>query len=158
MAEVRNQERFTKINQGADAMFEAGAKAFPKTWGKRVADAADVFSDEIRAKPEFLEAVTELDNAAAVYHELAGDPDKMEEVLNLPPHKMGMELARLSAKLSTPAPKAISRAPAPIRPLDRPAQEPKNLDDPNLSMDEFDRMMRAEEDKAYKAKVARRGY
>ncbi len=151
--EVERKAYFTKINDASESMFEAGQKAFPKTWEKRVADAAEVFSDEIRAKPEFLEAVTELDNPAAVYHELAGDPDLMESVLNMAPHKMGMELAKLSAKLAaTPAPKPVSRAPAPIKPLDKPSMQERSLEDlandPSPgAMAEFDRRMAVEEGK-----------
>ena len=156
--EVQIKERFQKINDGSEAMFEAGLKGFPKTWEERVKNAAEIFSDEMRAKPEFLETLTDLDNSAAVYHELAGDPDKMEAVLNMPPHKMGAELARMSAKLSSaPAPKPISRAPAPIRPLDGPSVQERSLDDlandPSpAAMKELDRRMEAEERKRWEAR------
>lgn len=156
--EVQQQSRFQRINDNSEAMFEAGTKAFPKTWESRVKDAAEIFSDEMRAKPEFLETITDLDNSAAVYHELAGDPDKMEAVLNMPPHKMGVELARISAKLSSaPAPRPVSRAPAPIRPLDGPSVQERSLEDlandqSPAAMKEFDRRMALEEEKRWKAR------
>lgn len=156
--DVETRGYFKRINEASDAMFIAGQAAFPKTWEKRVADAKEVFSDEIRAKPEFLEAITELDNSAAVYHELAGDPDEMERVLELPSHKMGMELAKLSAKLAAkPAPKPVSRAPAPIKPLDKPTMQERSIEDlandPSPgAMKEFDRRMALEERKRAEAR------
>jgi hypothetical protein len=156
--DIRRENYVKKLNQSADAMFDAGMKAFPKTWEARVKDVGEVFADEIRARPEFLEAVTDLENGAAVYHELAGDPDEMERVLELPPHKMGMELAKLSAKLSAaPKPKPISRAPPPITPLAKPGVQDRSLDD--LANDpspaaqaEFNRRMDVEERKKAEAR------
>lgn len=155
LATVRKEQRFKTINERCDAMFDAGAKAFPKTWEASVAAVGEVFGDEIVQRPDFLEAVTDLDNAAAVYHDLASDPDKMEAVLALPPHKMGMELARISARLAqAPRPKAVSKVPPPIKPLDGPTLQERSLDDlasdPSPgAMAEFDRRMAAEEKKRY---------
>lgn len=145
---------YTRINQNLETMYDAGKAAFASTWETRVKQAAEVFSDELRSRPDFLEAVTELPNAAAVYHELAGDPDKMEAVLKLPPHKMGIELANLSAKVAKPASKPVSKVPAPIKPLDVRGAErtlEELLNDPNASMAEIDRRMNAEEAKRAKA-------
>ncbi len=152
LTQARSEGYAEKINKAADAMFDVGQKAFPKSWETRVSQAADIFSDELRARPDFLEAVTDLDNSAAVYHELAGDPDEMERVLQLAPHKMGIELAKLSTKLATKAPVRVSKAPAPIVPLNKNAVEPLALDDPNISQEEFNRRMDAEEEKAAKAR------
>lgn len=157
MAEISTQNRFKTINERCDAMFDAGAKAFPKTWEAGVSAAAEIFGDEMKARPDFLEAVTELDNSAAVYHSLANDPDKMEAVLQMPPHKMGIELARISAKLATaPKPKPVSKLPPPIKPLDGPTLQERSLED--LANDtspqaqaEFNRRMDAEEAKRARA-------
>jgi hypothetical protein len=153
-AEMEREQRFKTINQRSDAMYDAGAKDFPKTWTARVNEAAEALGQEIVDRPEFLETLTELPNAAAVYHELAGDLDNMERVLALPAAKMGLELAQMSAKLATPKPKpaAQSKAPAPIRPIERPAQDELALDDPNLTQDEFNRRM----DRLEEAKFAAR--
>lgn len=145
---------YTRINDNLETMYDAGKAAFAATWETRVKQAAEVFSDELRARPDFLEAVTDLPNAAAVYHELAGDPDKMESILKMPAHKMGMELANLSAKVAKPAAKPVSRTPPPIKPIDKGGVE-RTLDelinDPNASMAEIDRRMAAEEAKRAKA-------
>lgn len=156
--EIRTEQRFKTINERCDAMFDAGAKAFPKTWETSVVAAGEVFGEEMRARPDFLEAVTDLDNAAAVYHDLASDPDKMEEVLNLAPHKMGMELAKISARLAqAPRPKPISRVPAPITPLDGPTLQERSMEDlandpSDAAMREFDRRMAADEAKRARAR------
>ena len=149
--QLQREAYFANINKAADNMFDAGAKAYPKTWEARVSEAADVFGQEIAAKPEFLEAVTDLDNAADVYHDLAGNPDEMERVLGLPPHKMALELAKISTRLAKPPAARVSRAPAPITPLDRAVVEDTDLE--NCSMEEFDRRMSAAEAKRYAGRV-----
>lgn len=147
---VRQEAYYKGINAGLEKMDAAGKVAFKDTWDDRIAQARDAFREDLVARPDFLEAVTDLPNSAAVYHELAGDPDKFEAMLALPPHKMGMELARLSDKLAKPAPRQVSRAPAPIVPLNRGGGERSLEDlanDPNTDMAEFDRRMSAEEKK-----------
>lgn len=152
--EQRNYAK--RLNEGADALFDKGAKAFPKSWETRVRAAGELFGDEIRAKPAFLEIVTDLPNGEAVYHELAGDPDQMEKLLRLPDHKMGVELARMADKLAAKPALQISRVSAPIKPLDKPVKSERTLDelmnDPKASMAEIDRRMAAEEEKRAKAR------
>lgn len=151
---VRQEQYFEKLNTSLGEMDAAGGKAFPKTWETRIAAAREIFSDEMAAKPHFIEAVTDLPNSAAVYHDLAGNPDEFERVLNLPPVKMGMELAKLSTKLAQAKPIQVSRAPAPIKPLDGPKIEERSLEaladaTDEESMEAFDRRMRAEEKKRF---------
>ena len=155
LEQVRTEEYYKRINSGLVEMDAAGAKAFPKTWGARVDAVREVMSEELKGRPDFLEAIVDQPNSAAVYHELAGDPDKMEELLALPPHKMGVEIARLSDKLGKPAPKPISKLPAPIKPLTRGGTERAIEDlanDPNISQEEFNRRMDAVEDAKMKAR------
>lgn len=155
--EVRQEAYYQKINTAADAMFDAGAKAFPKSWNSRVSEAADALRDEIAGRPDFLEVVTSLDNGAAVYHDLAGDLDRMEAVLAMPAHKMALELAKVSTKLSAIKTTPISRVPAPIKPLDKPSIEEKSLEDlandpTPAGMAAFEKKMRAEEERMAKAR------
>ena len=147
----RNEQRVSSINTRADAMYDAGAAAFPKTWKARVDEAAEALGPEISGRDGlFLDVITDLPNAAQVYYELAGDLDNLERVLALPAAKMGMELASLSAKLATPKPRqGTSKAPAPIKPLDTTTTDELALDDPNLSQEEFNRRMDAEDAKRY---------
>lgn len=69
------------------------------------------------APPEFLEAVTSLDQGHKVIHHLGANPEAAERLLSLPPLKMALELARLEATLGTAKPVSVSRAPAPITPI-----------------------------------------
>jgi hypothetical protein len=153
-AKLSEKAYYEKINTGLENMDTAGKDAFAATWDARIEMVRETLRDELVARPDFLEAVTDLPNAAAVYHELAGDLDKMEAVLKMPAHKMGMELARLSDKLAKPAARPVSRAPAPIKPIDKGGVE-RTLDelinDPNASMAEIDRRMAAEEKKRAQA-------
>lgn len=78
-----------------------------------------------------------------VIMELAGDPDELTKVLNMPPHKQAVFLARMASEMSktteapAPAPKPISKAPPPVAPVGGKAQASVRLDDPNVGMDEF---------------------
>jgi len=149
---VREEQRLETLNKRLDGLFDEGQKAFPKSWDSRIREAGEALRDELQQRPDFFEAVADLDNATAVYHELAGDIDRFESVLALPPAKMGMELARISAKLTAPPkPKPVSKAPAPIKPLDKPTIEDLPLDDPNISQEEFNRRMDAMEEKRFAA-------
>lgn len=150
--EVRGEQYFQRINEGANRLFEDGAKQFGKTWGSRVNAAAELFGEEIAKRPDFLETVIDLENGPAVYHELAGDPDKLDAILAMPPHKSALALAKLSEELkakSAPKPKALSRAPAPIKPLDKPAKAERSLEDllndPKADMKEIDRRIQEQE-------------
>lgn len=151
--EVRQEQRVKEIDRAADKLFDDGAAQFSKTWATRVTAAAEIFGEQIAQRPDFLETVTDLDNGPAVYHELAGDPDKMDEILAMPPHRMAVALTKLSAQVkakTTPAPRQISRVPAPIRRLETPTVVEKSvedmLNDPKASMEEIDRRIREQED------------
>lgn len=156
LAQVRKEQYYQTLNAEADKLFEAGKTAFPKTWEGRVREAGEALREEILARPDFIESLTALENAPQVYHELAGDLDHMERVLALPAHKMGIELAKLSASLQAPKPKPISRVPAPIVPLEKPTKAERPLEDlandPNASMEEFDRRMTAAEKARFEAR------
>lgn len=153
-AKITEANRYKSINAGLEKMDADGKAAFKGVWDERIAQVRDAMSDELMARPDFLEAVTDLPNAAVVYHELAGDLDKMESILALPAHKMGMELARISDRLAKPPVRKISKAPAPIKPIERGGTErdlEDLINDPNADMGEIDRRMKAEEAKRAKA-------
>lgn len=155
-ARVREEFRAQSLNKAADKLFDDGAKAFPNTWEKRVTELRDLFGEELGKRPDFLEAVTDLDNAPAVWHELGGDPESMDRLLSLPPVRLGVELARLSGRLAAPKPNPISKAPVPIKPLQDLAREDRPLadliNDPKADMREIDRRMAAHEKKQREAR------
>ena len=64
---------------------------------------------------QFVRAALETDAAPQVIYHLGKDLDKAAEIMALPPLKQAVALARLADKLK--APKAVSKAPAPIEPI-----------------------------------------
>lgn len=65
----------------------------------------------------FLEGIAALgrDDGARVYYELGKNPDEAARIFKLPPVRMAVELAKLSAV--QPKVAAVSKAPAPIEPI-----------------------------------------
>lgn len=152
---VRAEEYTKRLNKGLEDMDAAGKQAFGAEWDTRIVQAAELFGQELAKRPDILEALTDLPNSAAVYHELAGDLDKMEALIGMPAYKMGAELARMSDRLGAPKPAPkVSKAPKPIKPISTEGVE-RDLDslinDPNASMEEINRRMAAEEKKRARA-------
>lgn len=152
---VAARARVETLNQRCEAMFEAGSKTHKGDWQDRVNELGQAFGDQLVQRLDFFETLTDLPNGADVYHHLAGDLDEVEAILSLPPHKLGAKLAALSGELrAKPAatPKPVSKAPPPIKPLDVKGGE-RDLEslanDPNASMEEFDRRMRKLEEQRY---------
>lgn len=158
--EVRQEARIREINSKADKLFDDGKAAFPKTWERRVSNIGELFGEDLQKRPDFFEAVTELDNAPAVWHELGNDPETMDRLLGLTPAKMGIELARISTKLAVPKAPVVSKTPPPIKPLQDLAREDRPLEDvlndPKASMKEIDRRMAAVEKRRLEERGGRR--
>lgn len=64
-----------------------------------------------------VEIVYDLDNGAEVLAHLASNPDILDKLASMPPHRLGAALATESAKLSAPKTKPKSNAPKPISPV-----------------------------------------
>lgn len=134
---VRERELLDAANRTA----EAGAKEF-KDWEQARSALVSNFSQEIQAKPEFLDAVTALDNGHAVFRHLGLNPEEADRILSLPSAKMGVELAKLGTKLAAkPAPQ-VSKAPKPIKPITGSATPEKDPD--SMTMDEWKEWRRAQ--------------
>lgn len=73
------------------------------------------------AHPDFVDAVTQLDDSPAVLHYLGTHPDEAERVMGLRGAAQGVALGHLSARLGAapakPAAASASRAPAPVAPV-----------------------------------------
>lgn len=70
-------------------------------------------------QPAFMQAVTDLDHGADILHHLGANPELAARVMAMPPVRMAMELARLEGKITAPPPpKPVSKAPAPITPVE----------------------------------------
>lgn len=82
-----------------------------------------------------LDIVTEMPKGHSVLYALGKDPDLIEKITKLPPAKQALELARLENNLSKPVAKAISGAPAPVKPIDGAGRAEE--DPSRMSMDEY---------------------
>lgn len=138
--EASRRASMTVTNDKLDALFDQGVKAY-KDFDKRVAAYGEAFGPELASRVDFFSAVAKLPNGADVVYTLGGDLDHMAEILDMAPVDMGMELARLSADLAKPKAPKVSKAPAPIKPLETRHHTEMGIDDPNLPAAEFERRM-----------------
>lgn len=86
-------------------------------------------------QPEFLEAVTAMDNPHGILYTLAGDLDNAARIMSLPPVLQGRELAQIALKAAAPVSAPVSKAPAPITPVDGSASV--NSDPEKMSTEEW---------------------
>lgn len=88
--------------------------------------------------PGFMQTLGEIPDGHRVIAELADNPAEAARILKLPPIRMALELAAVSARLAAAPPppaKAVSQAPPPIRPLTTQARADTNI--ANLDGDAF---------------------
>lgn len=110
------------FNQRCDQIYESGTKEFNDF------DAALGNFQMLGGLPRALvEAAEATGNPAKVIYELGKNPDEAMRIMNLPPVRMGVELAKRAN--ASPAPKPISKAPAPISPVDGGKRMPDGLAD-----------------------------
>lgn len=151
--EIRRQEReairreetvnaeIARRNAACNATFEKGVADIPDFDDARVS-LVSAFGHEINTKPEFLDAITELDNGHQVFAELGRNPAEAERILSLSPVKMALEIARMGDKLAkpaTPAPKPISKVPPPVTPVGGSAKTTTAIDDPDVDQETWSR-------------------
>jgi flagellar biosynthesis GTPase FlhF len=146
---IRNQERerirreeqqkleAERFNEACNRTFEAGVSAYGNDFEHARDTLVNALGDQIQKRPEFLEAITDLDNGHQVFYELGRHPEDAERILRLPHTKMVIELAKLSAGAAKPAPKPISKAPAPVAPVGGAPKTSGRLDDEDTPMDEW---------------------
>lgn len=67
--------------------------------------------------PVMVQFIKESDNGTDVLYHLGKNPVVLEALTKMQPFAAVQELLRIQAALSTPAPKAVSQAPAPITPV-----------------------------------------
>ncbi len=83
----------------------------------------------LSAHPEFVDAVTQLDDSPQVLHYLGTHPDEAEHIMSMRGAKQGVALGQLSTRLGSPVSRPTAapatRAPAPVAPV-RGAAAPKS--------------------------------
>lgn len=106
------------LNSKLDSMFDAGVTKHGDDFKQRVTQVQAAFGEELKTRVDLFSALSDLPNAADVYHELTGDLDHFAEVLAMSPVQLGMELARISTKAGAkPRGPQVSKVPPPIEPL-----------------------------------------
>lgn len=112
-AEAKRLIQQEKFDDACNKIFDAGKSEFAGDWDSSL----KTFQMLGGATPDFLEAVTSMDNGHKVLHHLGQNPEVAERLLSLPPLRMALELARLETTVSQAKPKPVSNAPAPINPI-----------------------------------------
>ena len=111
-AEAQRIAAASAFNQQANAVYEAGKEKFGD-WQESV--------DSLNAlglmTAQLAEAAFETGSAPDVIYHLGQDTDEASRIASLPPLKMAVEVAKLAGRLSAPKSGPISRAPAPVKPV-----------------------------------------
>lgn len=142
--EAQPEDVQTYVQQEAQRL--VADKAFNDTCNKVYAQGKAEFPDfdtsvanlqMVGVNRDFLELATTSDAGAKLIHHLGTDLDEAARIAALPPVQMARELTRLEFKLSqAPAPKPVSRAPAPITPIGSGGVSAPGLRD-DLPIDEW---------------------
>lgn len=126
-------------NATAQAIYDQGVKEFGTDFDKKLANFG---AAGIAISPEFIEAASAAGDAHKIFHYLGRNIDEAERIAGLPPHRMGVELAKIAAKPATV--KAQSKAPAPIKPISGKAKAEQSDDE--MDIGEY---MRREDEKMW---------
>jgi hypothetical protein len=113
---VRDQREQDTMKSRIDAINEAGAKEFGDDFEKSVQN----LNMAGIGGPEFLKVLTSIDGPEKVVTWL-GKSENLNEAMrlaSLDPLQMGIEMMKLSSKAAKALSKQISKAPAPISPVD----------------------------------------
>lgn len=102
-----------EFDSACNKIFDAGKTEYAADWDSSL----KTFQMLGGATPEFLEAVTSMDNGHKVLHYLGQNPEEAEKLLSLPPLRMALKLASLEGKVSAVKPPPTSKAPPPITPI-----------------------------------------
>lgn len=118
---LAQQERIIEdFNQAVDRLADGTQKVLKIKKAKDFDAFVKEVTDDIGEIPgEIIGVLDDLDNGPEVLAHLLNNTDEFEDIYKLKsrPTKLGLELAKLSTKLSTPKPKKISQVPDPVEPL-----------------------------------------
>jgi hypothetical protein len=116
MREADRSERLAETEETANAAREEARSARFTLFSEKVGDPAivDAFCHLPRVSEELADLVAESDHAKALAARLNANPSEARRLSNLPPHRLGAELARMEAQLATqPTVRRVSQAPEP---------------------------------------------
>lgn len=103
------------ITERGSSVSKVGAEQYPDF------QSAVMTLDALGISQTSVESILGMDDAHKVIYALGKNPEEASRILALPPIQQGRELERLSLRAAQPAPKAVSKAPAPITPIDSSA-------------------------------------
>lgn len=153
-AEQKVTEALSKRDQQqAEQAQQTAQQAKAQTFAERqqatraaITDYDEVMSAaaDVRIAPHVHEVLLESEQGPAIAYHLAKNPDEAERLSAMSPLAAARELGRLEASLAksappqgaAPAPKPVSKAPAPIKPLGAGATS-TNTDPAKMPMDEY---------------------
>jgi hypothetical protein len=126
--EAERRAAAAQFNAGCNKAHEDGKKTYPD-----FEDALKNLAILGALSEQNLQLVLETDDAPRLLYELGSDPDEAAKVFSLPPAKLAIELGKRAAAVKPQAKAAaVSKAPAPIKPLEGSAKisaEPRDEDD-----------------------------
>lgn len=111
-------------------IYDSGVKDFPDfAESVNILGAVGVLPAANQVPSPFMQMVTELPDAHKILQQLAQDPDKASQLLNMPIAKQALELAKMHTGLNAPKPdKPISKAPPPITPINGMGKAEPNVE------------------------------
>lgn len=124
--ELAQQQQMAERGQSVS---KVGAEAYPDFMN------AVTTLDALGISGEQVQSLLGMDDAHKVIYSLGKNPEEALRILALPPLQQGRELERMAAKAGQPIPKAVSKAPAPITPVD--GSTTVETDPSKMSMDEW---------------------
>lgn len=118
-----------QIQARGKSVATVGETEFPD-WGTAVQTL-----DALGINDSQVSALLGMEDAHKVIYTLGKNPEEAVRILSLPPVEQGRALERLALKAAQPAAKAVSKAPAPITPVD--SNVSGEVDPAKMSMDEW---------------------
>lgn len=110
-----------KVTEKANNVAAQGEKRFGEEFGRAIAavtEEAGPLFDRKGLPTAIGEAVLDADDPAALLHHLGKNPDLAAELQNLSPAKLGRRILQIEGQMQAkPAPKPVSGAPAPVKPI-----------------------------------------
>ena len=126
------------VNQKCNDIYQVGVKQFGRVeFDEDVRAVNEAFGQQM---PLVLDTITDVPDPDRLLHYLGENPDILDNLAMLPPHKLGAALAREAEKLSRPKARPISKAPPPIRPIATGGGAEPEMDVEKMSMEQLAKM------------------
>ncbi len=126
-----------KINDKANAVYHAGVKQFGRMeFEGSVSQVREAFGTQM---PLLIETLVDQPGAEKLLHYFAENPDILDNMTHLSPHKLGAAVQREITRLNTPK-VSLSKTPRPIQPVNRNAGGNIETNLEKMSMEQLDKL------------------